>query len=137
LLILSALRLRVGLRVRVRNLQPGRREALFFHQLHGEHPFVTSACIGSIQPLTAWSPGFSRSKLLEPPEGGTPNQPRFMERAPSCGSRTTNSEMRRFLARPGRPGANTCRPALFCYAAARCCVSLFVLFSFCSPGPEP
>ena len=32
-----------------------------------------------MHPLTAWSPGFSRSKPCEPPEGGTPNQPRFME----------------------------------------------------------
>src|SRR5439155_15178648 len=33
-----------------------------------------------MKPLTAWSPGFSRSKPFEPPEGGTPNQPRFMAR---------------------------------------------------------
>src|SRR5436309_5355437 len=32
-----------------------------------------------MQPLTAWSPGFSRSKPFEPPKGGTPNQPGFME----------------------------------------------------------
>src|SRR5216117_3112161 len=32
-----------------------------------------------MKPLTAWSPGFSRPKPFEPPEGGTPNQPRFME----------------------------------------------------------
>src|SRR5437868_5494367 len=31
------------------------------------------------EPLTAWSPGFSRPKPFEPPKGGTPNQPRFME----------------------------------------------------------
>src|SRR5213083_2422500 len=30
------------------------------------------------EPLTAWSPGFSRPKPFEPPKGGTPNQPRFM-----------------------------------------------------------
>ena len=28
---------------------------------------------------SAWSPGFSRCKAFEPPEGGTPNQPWFME----------------------------------------------------------
>src|SRR6266536_356236 len=33
-----------------------------------------------MQPLTDWSPGFSRSKPFEPPEGGTPNHPRFIER---------------------------------------------------------
>ena len=47
-----------------------------------------------MQPLAVWSPGFSRSKTFEPPdrrraeaalwraaeaEGGTPNQPRFMQ----------------------------------------------------------
>ncbi len=32
-----------------------------------------------MKPLTAWSPGFSRFKNFKPPEGGTPNQPRFME----------------------------------------------------------
>src|SRR5437870_5528234 len=32
-----------------------------------------------MQPLKGWSPGFIRSKPFEPPEGGTPNQPRFME----------------------------------------------------------
>src|SRR6059036_3509609 len=32
------------------------------------------------EPLTAWSPGFSRPKPFEPPKGGTPNQPGFMER---------------------------------------------------------
>src|SRR5436190_24402595 len=31
------------------------------------------------EPLTAWSPGFSRPKPFEPPKGGTPNKPRFME----------------------------------------------------------
>src|SRR5437762_2461539 len=31
------------------------------------------------EPLTAWSPGFSRPKPFEPPKGATPNQPRFME----------------------------------------------------------
>src|SRR5437016_2467266 len=48
-------------------------------QVRGERPFVFSACIGTVKPLTAWSPGFSRSKPFAPPEGGTPNQPRFME----------------------------------------------------------
>src|SRR6266496_4339056 len=33
-----------------------------------------------MQPLTDWSPGFSRSKPFEPPEGGPPNHPRFIER---------------------------------------------------------
>src|SRR5207247_1760711 len=42
-------------------------------------PFRFSACIGTMQPLTAWSPGFSRSKPFEPPKGGTPNRPGFME----------------------------------------------------------
>ena len=37
------------------------------------------ACIGTMNPLIAWSPGFSRSKPFGPPQGGTPNQPRFME----------------------------------------------------------
>src|SRR6266568_5419123 len=37
-------------------------------------------CIGTMQPLTAWSPGCTRSKPFKPPEGGTPNQPRFKER---------------------------------------------------------
>ena len=49
--------------------------------VHGMPAFVTSACIGTINALTAWSPGFSRSKHFEPPEGGTPNQPRCMESA--------------------------------------------------------
>src|SRR6266536_6193840 len=31
------------------------------------------------EPLAAWSPGFSRSERFVPPEGGTPNQRRFME----------------------------------------------------------
>src|SRR5437773_9501435 len=31
------------------------------------------------EPLTARSPGFRRPKPFEPPKGGTPNQPRFME----------------------------------------------------------
>ena len=41
--------------------------------LHGYGP-----CIGTMNPLTAWSPGFSRYKLFVPPEGGTPNQPKLM-----------------------------------------------------------
>src|SRR6266516_333640 len=32
-----------------------------------------------MKPLTAWTPGFSRSKQFEPPQGETPNQTRFME----------------------------------------------------------
>src|SRR5216117_2932704 len=32
-----------------------------------------------MKPLTAWSPGFGRSKPFGPPEGWTPNQPRFMD----------------------------------------------------------
>src|SRR6266496_1303730 len=31
------------------------------------------------EPLAVWSPGFSRTELFVPPEGGTPNQRRFME----------------------------------------------------------
>lgn len=31
------------------------------------------------EPLKVWSAGFSRSELFLPPEGGTPNQRRFME----------------------------------------------------------
>jgi len=31
------------------------------------------------EPLAVWSPGFSRAALFVPPEGGTPNQRRFME----------------------------------------------------------
>src|SRR5438876_8882282 len=41
---------------------------LSFFRMHWDH-----------EPLTAWSPGFSRSKPFEPPKGGTPNQPWFME----------------------------------------------------------
>src|SRR5438132_390984 len=32
-----------------------------------------------MKPLTAWTPGSSRFKQFEPPEGGTPNQTRFIE----------------------------------------------------------
>src|SRR2546427_313411 len=42
-------------------------------------PMTLLPCIGTMKPLTAWSPGFSRSKPFEPPEGGTPNQPRLVE----------------------------------------------------------
>jgi hypothetical protein len=45
-------------------------------------PFRFFACIGTMNPLTAWSPGFSLSKPFESPEGGTPNQPRFIEWEP-------------------------------------------------------
>src|SRR5262245_28577711 len=38
-----------------------------------------SACIGTMNPLTAWSSGFSRSGDAQPPKGGTPYQRRFME----------------------------------------------------------
>src|SRR6266568_2073562 len=47
-----------------------------------ESPHFFLKCIGTMKPVTAWSPGFSRSKRFEPPEGGTPNQRRFMERTP-------------------------------------------------------
>ena len=30
--------------------------------VQGKSPFVFSACIGTMKPLTAWSPGFSRSE---------------------------------------------------------------------------
>src|SRR5437773_7334473 len=40
-----------------------------------------------MKPLTAWRPGFSRSKQFEPPEGGTPNQlsTAFHKYDPVCG----------------------------------------------------
>src|SRR5213592_3566891 len=60
------------------------------------------------EPLTARSPGFSRPKPFEPPKGGTPNQPRFME------------SLHAFLARIGtrnRTGA----PAS---GTASCCASV-------------
>ena len=44
-----------------------------------ESPHDFDAVHRDHEPLTAWSPGFSRSKPFEPPKGGTPNQPRFME----------------------------------------------------------
>src|SRR5262245_43529192 len=43
-------------------------------------PFrLFSARIGTMNPLTAWSSGFSRSGDAQPPKGGTPYQRRFME----------------------------------------------------------
>src|SRR5262245_33298193 len=42
-----------------------------------ESPHFFLRCIGTMKPLTAWSPGFSRSKPFEPPKGGTPNQARI------------------------------------------------------------
>src|SRR5688572_5900230 len=49
-------------------------------QIHGTPSYFE--CLASMQPLTAWSPGFSRSRRFEPPEGGTPNR-RFMDRGTS------------------------------------------------------
>src|SRR5205814_5684920 len=57
---------------------------------------------GTMKPLPAWSPGFSRSKPFEPPEGGTPNQPRFTERR-TC----TNDRVHLYAGRPGG------RPVIF------------------------
>ena len=52
---------------------PGSWRAPFrFLQMHWDHEPGWSA-----PPVR--SPGFSRSKPFQPPKGGTPNQPRFME----------------------------------------------------------
>ena len=39
-------------------------------------PTTSRLRIGTMKPLRVWSPGFSGSKTLEQPEGGTLNQPR-------------------------------------------------------------
>src|SRR5881396_2671254 len=54
-------------------------------------PFRFSACIGTMKPLTAWSPGFSRSKRFVPPVGGTPNQAEFIESLPLIAERVVGA----------------------------------------------
>src|SRR5437773_12419599 len=57
--------------------------------------------LGTMKPLTAWSPGFSRSKPFEPPKGGTPNQPGFMESGSAGRRSASHTSVRRFWQKPG------------------------------------
>src|SRR6266536_3979031 len=63
---------------------------LSFFRMHWDHELVRGTS-------PVWSPGFSRSKSFEPPKGGTPNQPRFIERS------RMNADARM---KAGLPGAN-------------------------------
>src|SRR5438034_1250854 len=71
-----------------------------------------------MQPLTARSPGFSRSERFEPPEGGTPNQPGFMESPLSFFRMHWDHEPRQLVGRgvltaPRLGGLGTARPTLW------------------------
>ena len=61
---------------------------LSFFRMHWDHELVRGTS-------PVWSPGFSRSKSFEPPKGGTPNQPRFMERV-NGGDARCDCEPRRY-----------------------------------------
>src|SRR6266542_5809902 len=74
-------------------------------------------CVGTMKPLTAWSSRFSRSKQFEPPEGGTPNQHKFMESPLSLFRMHWDHEPRQLVGRgvltaPRLGGLGTARPTL-------------------------